>query len=465
MAVFVIDNQGNPLMPCSEGHARKLLERGKAQIHRFFPFSIRLIDQSGLRDGRQDLILKISPGSESTGFSLVCQEGESTRVIYLAELVHRGWSIVKSLYLRRAFRRRRRSNNLRYRPPRFSNRRKPSTWLPPSILHRVETVTTWIHRFSQLAPVTSIVAELDSLDPQERLVEFAIRAHRDKGRSKSQLRCQVYGIWGRKCIYCETDNVPLELDHIVPRLQGGSNRPSNLVPACRVCNKKKGVLSIQRFLADRPELLKKIQSKMKQPMREAAALEAMRRGLRRVLARGPMPLAISSTDSRRSNAERLALPSTPALNAACAGITGTLTGWKQPVLRIECIGRGSYRRTGSFIPGRKKGDHRNRQFFRRKKFFNGFRTGDVVKAEVTSGKHPGVYRSRIAVRASGGIELKTINGKIQTRFTRCRLIQRADGYSYSIIKSPRMGSSQVGTAHSLSNDSDIVHRTKGTENQ
>jgi hypothetical protein len=211
--------------------------------------------------------------------------------------------------------------------------------------------------------------------------------------------------------------------------------------------------------------LKKIQSKMKQPMREAAALEAMRRGLRRVLAKGPMPLAISSTDSRRSNAERLALPSTPALNAACAGITGTLTGWKQPVLRIECIGRGSYRRTGSFIPGRKKGDHRNRQFFSRKKFFNGFRTGDVVKAEVTSGKHPGVYRSRIAVRASGGIELKTINGKIQTRFTRCRLIQRADGYSYSIIKSSRMGSSQVGTAHSLRNDSDTVHRTKGTENQ
>lgn len=460
MAVFVLDNQNNPLMPCSEKRARKLLEGGQARLHRFFPFSIRLTNQGQERNGRQELVLKISPGCESTGFSLVCNEDEFTRVIFLAELVHRGWSISKSLYLRGAFRRRRRSENLRYRAPRFLNRRKPSTWLPPSILHRVETVSTWIRRFSRLAPISSIVAELDSSDPQERLVKSAIRVRRDKARTRSELRSRVYDIWGRKCIYCDADDVPLQLEHIVPRSQGGSNRASNLLPACRVCNEKKGVLSIQKFLADKPKLLQKIQSHMKQPMREAAALESMRRGLRRVLAMRSMPLVISSTDSRRSNAARLSIPSTPALDAACTGVTGRLIGWAQPVLRIACIGRGSYQRTGRFIQGRKKGDHRNRQFFSRKKFFNGFRTGDTVKANVTSGRNPGVYRARIQAGASGSIELKTSKGKVLTRFTRCRLIQRADGYGYSIIRAPKTESAQVANAEPLSGHSQIPADTR-----
>ena len=42
MAVFVVDKHKKPLMPCSEKRARLLLERGKAVVHRRYPFSIRL---------------------------------------------------------------------------------------------------------------------------------------------------------------------------------------------------------------------------------------------------------------------------------------------------------------------------------------------------------------------------------------------------------------------------------------
>jgi len=45
MAVFVLDKEGKPLMPCSEKRARQLLERGRARVHKLTPFAIRLVDR------------------------------------------------------------------------------------------------------------------------------------------------------------------------------------------------------------------------------------------------------------------------------------------------------------------------------------------------------------------------------------------------------------------------------------
>jgi hypothetical protein len=42
MSVFVLDKRKKPLMPCSERRARLLLERGRAVVHRRYPFAIRL---------------------------------------------------------------------------------------------------------------------------------------------------------------------------------------------------------------------------------------------------------------------------------------------------------------------------------------------------------------------------------------------------------------------------------------
>ena len=439
MAVFVLDNDGKPLMPCSEKRARILLESGKARLHRFRPFSICMTDKGHGRDLRQDLTLKISPGSKSTGFAIVSQDGETTRVVFLAELVHRGFSIVEALQSRSKRRKRRRSA-IRYRANRFSNRRKGSGWLPPSIVHRVETVETWVRRFLELAPINSIIAEVAPFEPQGLPVALAIEQSQQEDRRASEKRHRVYIRWGRKCIYCGDENSSLELDHIVARSKGGSNRDSNLVPACSPCNEKKGALSIQQFLIDRPELLQKILRGVKAPMRDSASSYAMRRGIREALSKGPLPIETSTIGSRRANLKRLKLPSSPALCAACAGDTGMLTGWDLPILIIQSKGRGSYQRTGSYIPGRTKGDHRNRLIFTRQKIHNGFQSGDIVKGVVKRGKNPGLHRGRVTVRAKGAMDLVSDKGKrIQVAPSNCRLIQRADGYSYSIIKSPRKG--------------------------
>ncbi|HCF4344178.1 TPA: HNH endonuclease, partial [Pseudomonas aeruginosa] len=61
--------------------------------------------------------------------------------------------------------------------------------------------------------------------------------------------------WGRCCAYCDAENTPLEIEHIVPRSAGGSDRVPNLTLACRPCNQRKGNQPVEVFLKARPELL------------------------------------------------------------------------------------------------------------------------------------------------------------------------------------------------------------------
>src|SRR5450432_3640144 len=64
--------------------------------------------------------------------------------------------------------------------------------------------------------------------------------------------------WQRRCAYCAKENVPLQIEHIVPRAKGGSDRVSNLTLACEKCNTAKGTQVIEVFLKKKPEVLKHI---------------------------------------------------------------------------------------------------------------------------------------------------------------------------------------------------------------
>ena len=45
---------------------------------------------------------------------------------------------------------------------------------------------------------------------------------------------------GYRCAYCGATHLPLTLDHVIPRVRGGSNDWDNLVCCCTVCNNRKG---------------------------------------------------------------------------------------------------------------------------------------------------------------------------------------------------------------------------------
>ena len=61
----------------------------------------------------------------------------------------------------------------------------------------------------------------------------------------------------------------MEVEHIVPRSRGGSNRVSNLTLSCRPCNEKTDNQTATEF--GHPE----VQAKAKRPLRDAAAGKAL----------------------------------------------------------------------------------------------------------------------------------------------------------------------------------------------
>ena len=423
MAAFVLDKRKQPLMPCSEKRARLLLERGRAIVIKHYPFTIRLKDRIG--GETQPLRVKLDPGSRHTGMALVREDKEKLTVLNLFQLNHRGLSISENLTSRRAMRRRRRGN-LRYRAVRFHNRTKPRGWLAPSLQHRVDTVMSWVSKLQYLAPVTDLSQELVRFDMQ------LINNPEISGTEYQQGELQGYEVreyllekWGRQCAYCGAQHLPLEIEHIVPKSSGGSDRVANLTLACRACNQRKGSQPIETFLAKKPDVLQKIKAQAKRPLKDAAAVNSTRWALANQLKATHLPVELASGGKTKFNRITQGILKSHALDAVCVGEIGTVAHWNIPTLEIQCTGRGSYQRTRLNKYGFPRG------YLLRQKAVHGFQTGDQVTANVTKGKKTGTYKGRVAVRASGFFNITTTTGVVQgISHQYCQLITRNDGYGY-----------------------------------
>ncbi|MGL5064899.1 MAG: RNA-guided endonuclease IscB [Microcoleus sp.] len=153
--IFVLDTNKKPLTPCKPSMAHKLLTAGKAAVFRRFPFTIIL--KKAVTATIESTTLKLDPGSKTTGIALL--HGE--KVIFGAELTHRGQLIKASLDSRRSLRRSRRNRHTRYRQARFLNRTRKKGWLAPSLNHRVETTLTWVNKLRRLD--AACVGQIESL--------------------------------------------------------------------------------------------------------------------------------------------------------------------------------------------------------------------------------------------------------------------------------------------------------------
>jgi hypothetical protein len=231
--------------------------------------------------------------------------------------------------------------------------------------------------------------------------------------------------FNRCCTYCQAKDVSLEVEHVIAKSRGGSNRISNLCLACIPCNKLKGNLPVELFLAKKPELLAKIRRQLKTPLKDAAFVNATRWRLANALKVFNLPLELASGGRTKFNRVRLTLPKTHALDAACVGKTESLLKWNMPVLSIRCVGRGNYQRTRLNKYGSPRG------YLMRQKHVKTFQTGDQVIATVPKGVKTGVYVGRVAIRATGKFNVQTSTGVVQgISHKYCKLLSRADGYGY-----------------------------------
>jgi 5-methylcytosine-specific restriction endonuclease McrA len=422
-AVFVLDKHGTPLQPTTPARARKLLASGRAVVARHTPFVIRLKDRTANHSQVDGVEIGIDPGSKHTGIAVFTTVTGERRGRYSIQLDHRGAAIRKKLKQRAAYRRGRRSRNLRYRAPRFLNRTRPKGWLPPSLQHRVDTTTSWVDRLARWAPVQAVHIERVAFDTH------AISAGRPLEGAEYQhgtlhgmeVREYLLAKFGRACIYCGAMGVPLNIDHIHPRSRGGSDRVANLTLACIPCNQAKGNRPVEEFA---PKRAAEILKRAKAPLRDATAVNATRWALWRALD-ARMPTRTASGGRTKWNRTRCGLPKTHTLDALAVGTLDTVNAWPRTVLVIGATGRGQYQRTRTD----KHGFPRLR--LPRVKQFFGFATGDLVRAVVPSGKNAGTHTGRVAVRSSGSFAVRTASGLYTARHKYFRLLQRADGYAYT----------------------------------
>ena len=440
MAVYVLDKRKKPLDPCTEKRARKLLEAGRARVHRLRPFTIRLIDRTVDESVVHTLTVRIDPGSRTTGIALVReteivgQDEPKVNVVNLMELTHRGSQIRDVLAARRAHRRHRRST-LRYRPARFDNRTRPDGWLPPSLRHRVDTTRSQVERLHRIAPVGTLRMEMVRFDTQlMQDAEISGVEYQQGELAGYEVREYLLEKFGRQCAYCPAQGVPLQIEHVVARINGGSDRVSNLTLACEPCNQAKDARDVREFLTDDPVRLARLLRQLKTPLRDAAAMNATRWALQRSLKKMGLPVSCHSGGRTKWNRVRLGVPKTHALDAAVVGPTGTISGWLVPTLGIKATGRGSYCRTRLDRFGFPRG------YLMRQKSAFGFATGDLVVADVPKGKNAGRHIGRVAVRRIGNFNMDTSERIVRDVSHRhCRLLQRGAGHAYSFVSTQQKG--------------------------
>ena len=432
MKVFVLDKDHKPLMPCGPARARKLLKAGRARVHKLQPFTIRIVDRSLADSVVQKVVVKVDPGSKETGIAVVREDEEETHhALYFINLKHRGAAIRDALTSRRQLRRGRRRRNLRYRAPRFLNRSKPKGWLPPSLQHRVDTTLSWVNRLRRLAPVSGIAQELVKFDTQRmQNPEISGVEYQQGELAGYELKEYLLEKFGRRCVYCAKSGVPLNVEHIVPKARGGSNRLSNLAIACVECNQKKGAKPIEEFLKGKPELLARVRKQLKTPLRDAASVNVTRWALFNALSATGLPVRTGSGALTKFNRHCFGVPKEHWFDALCVGrINGVSYDSCMKVLNVSCTGRGQYKRT------------RTDKFgfpichFMRTKRPHGVGLGDLVRMTVQKGKHPGIWTGRAFPSNDGRVVLILPEFRIWGRARNCSILSLSDGYGYRLTDS------------------------------
>ena len=238
--------------------------------------------------------------------------------------------------------------------------------------------------------------------------------------------------WKRKCAYCGKKYVPLEVEHIVPKSRGGSNRVSNLTIACIPCNKKKDKKTALEF--GFPE----IQAQAKQPLAGASHMNAIRYRIAEDLKKTGLPVQTWTGSQTKMNRIKQGYIKDHWVDAACVGDTGALViieGFN--CLSVKARGHGCRQmqlmdRYG--FPRMKKNKRERAKAKERRKYYFGFKSGDIVRAIVPRGVNKGDHTGSVGCRKTSSFSISTserIFDGINHKY--CKLVHRQDGYNYSFL--------------------------------
>ena len=235
MCVYVINKNGNPLMPCKPAKAKHLLKAGKAKVIKRTPFTIKLLWDC--EENTQEVVAGMDTGSKTIG----CAAIANGKVVYQSEVQIRQ-DVSKKMEQRRMYRRIRRSRKTRYRKARWQNRasmRKEGR-LAPSITSKVDSHLREKKFVESILPVSCWKVEIASFDIHKISNPDVKRWDYQKGNQKGFYNVKAYVLHrdGYQCQKCKTKKGKLHVHHVVFRSNGGTDTPSNLITLCEGCHDK-----------------------------------------------------------------------------------------------------------------------------------------------------------------------------------------------------------------------------------
>lgn len=235
--VYVLNMQGQPLMPCKESKARKLLRDNLAIVVKREPFTIQLIFEC--ENQTQDITLGVDAGSKHIGLSATTNKKE----LYAADVELRT-DIIDLLSTRRQNRRTRR-NRLRYRKPRFNNRVKSKNkgWLAPSIENKIQTHFNIVEKIHKILPITKIIVETASFDIQKIEKPEIQGKEYQQGETQGFENLREYVFWrdNYTCQWCKgkSKDPVLHIHHWNYWNGDHTDKPSSTITLCHTCNDSK----------------------------------------------------------------------------------------------------------------------------------------------------------------------------------------------------------------------------------
>ena len=333
--IYVKSRTGEPLMP-TRRHSKVWywLRKGLARVVCREPLTIQLrFETTGYI---QPVTVGVDTGSQVVGLAAVANE----EVLLQAE-VHLRTDIKQKLDQRRKSRRTRRSRKTRYRPARFANRRRPAGWLPPSLRSSAEATLRAVRWVATVLPVRQVNVEIASFDTQKLQNPEITGEQYQHGELHGYLvREYVLHKWRHRCAYCGATEMPLQLEHIIPKARGGSERVSNLALACEACNLKKGTQTAVEFG------FPQVQAQAKLPLKAAAHVSSMKTAivgaLREQFGHDQVCLAYGY-ETKYTRIQRLGLPKSHTNDAvAIACRMGEVVKPSPLVFHLRRVPRGNY---------------------------------------------------------------------------------------------------------------------------
>ena len=249
--IFVLNKYSEPLMPCSPAKAKKLLKNGRAKVVSKKVFTIKLLH--GSSGYKQNVKGGNDPGSKVMAFAVIT----NGLTVYQSETTLRN-NVHSKMEQRAMYRRNRRSRKVRYRKPRFDNRRRKGDWLTPTVVSKVASHLREKKLIESILPISSWDVEIGLFDITKINNPDVQGEEYQNGQQKDFYNTKAFVFWrdNYTCQICKGKEKDKRLrdHHIIFRKDGGTDDSENQVTLCETCHKKlhNGEVSYKKAKTKKP---------------------------------------------------------------------------------------------------------------------------------------------------------------------------------------------------------------------